>query len=96
MGDIHDHIPPRPSEDITGVSLGEWVEPLQILIAISIAASFVVLMSGSFHPCIKVISWLVFVPAVGITMVVIVFMFGTVVNYLKPFVSFAVFLRDFL
>ena len=95
MGNIHGYcIPPRPSGDITGVSLGEWVEPLQILIAVSIAASFVILMSGSLYPCIKVISWLVLVSAIGIAMGVIVSMFGAVVSNLKPFVTFAVFLLD--
>ena len=94
MGYIHDYIPPRPSEDIIGVSLGEWVKPLQILIAVSVAASFEILMSGTFYPCIEIIGWLVFVPTVGITMAVIVSMFGAVVTDLKPFVSFAVFLHD--
>ena len=94
MGDIQYYVPPRPSGDITGVFLGEWVEPLQILIAFSIAASFVILMSGSFYPCIIVIRWLVLVSAVGITMGVIVTMFGAVVSDLKPVVPFAVFVFD--
>ena len=94
MGDIQYYVPPRPSGDITGVFLGEWVEPLQILIAISVAASFVILMSGTFYPCIKVISWLVLVSVIGIAMGVIVSMFGAVVSNLKPFVSLAVFLLD--
>ena len=94
MGYIHDYIPPRPSEDIIGVSLGEWVEPLEIFITVSVAASFVILMSGTFYPCIKVISWLVLVPTIGIAMGVIASMFGAVVSNLKPFVSFAVFLHD--
>ena len=96
MGDIQYYVPPRPSGDITGVSLGEWVEPLQILIAFSIAASFVILMSGSFYPCIIKIGWFVFVSAVGIDVAVIASMFGTVVNDLIPFVSIAVFLHDLL
>ena len=94
MGDIQYYVPPRPSGDITGVSLGERAEPLQILIAFSIAASFVILMSGSFYPCIIVIRWLVLVSAVGITMGVIVTMFGAVVSDLKPVVPFAVFVFD--
>ena len=96
MGDIHDCIPPRPSEDIAGVLLGDGVKPLEVLICVSVAASFVILVSGTFCPYIKVIGWFVFVPTVGIAMVVIVTMFGTVVNYLKPFVSLTVFLHDFL
>ena len=95
MGNIHGYyIPPRPSGDITGVSLGEGVKPLKILITVSVAASFMILMSGTFYPCIKVISWLVFVPTVGIAMGVIVSMFGAIVSNLKPFVSLAVFLLD--
>ena len=96
MGYIHDYIPPRPSEDIIGVSFGEWVVPLEILIAVSVAASFVILMSGSFYPCIIVIRWLVFVPTVGIAMGVIVSMFGAVVSDLKPSVPFVVSLLDSL
>ena len=96
MGYIHDYIPPRPSEDIIGVSLGEWVEPLEIFITVSVAASLVILMNGTVYPCIKVISRLVFVPTVGIAMAVIASMFGTVVNDLKPSVPFAVLLLDLL
>ena len=96
MGDIHDYIPPRLSEDIIGVLLGERVKPLEVLVSVSVAASFMILVSGIFYPCIEVAGWFVFVPTVGIAMVVIVTMFGTVVNYLIPFVSFAVFLHIFL
>ena len=78
------------------MSLGEWVEPLEMLVRISVAASFMILVSGSFCPCIIVISWLVFVPTVGIAVGVIASMFGAVVSNLKPFVSFAVFLLDSL
>ena len=94
MGDIHYHVPPRLSEDIIGVSFGEWVIPLEILIAVSVAASFVILMSGTFYPYIIVIRWFVLVSTVGIAMGVIVSMFGAVVGDLKPFVTFAVFLLD--
>ena len=94
MGDIHYHIPPRLSEDIIGVSFGEWVVPLEILIAVSVAASFVILVSGTFYPWITVIRWFVLVPTVGIAMGVIASMFGAVVSNLKPFVSFAVLLHD--
>ena len=94
MGDIHYHIPPRPSEDIVGVFFGEWVIPLEILITVSVAALFVILVSGSFYPCIKVIRWLVLVPTVGIAMSVIVTMLGAVVGDLEPGVTFAVLLFD--
>ena len=94
MGYIHYYIPPRPSEDIIGVLFGEWIEPLEIFVTVSVAASFVILVSGSFYPCIKVIRWFVLVPTVGIAMGVIVSMFGAVVSNLKPFVAFAVFLLD--
>ena len=94
MGYIHDYIPPRPSEDIIGVSFGEWVVPLEILIAVSVAASFVILMSGSLYPCIKVISGLKLVFTVGITVGVVVSMFRAVVGHLEPVVTIAVFLLD--
>ena len=96
MGDIHDYIPPRLSENIVGALLGEWVEPLEILIAVSVAASFVILVIGSFYPHIIIIRWFVLVPTVGIAMGVIASMFGAVVGDLKPFVTFAVFLLDSL
>ena len=96
MGDIHNHIPPRPSEEFIGVLLGVGIKPMEVLVSVSVAASFVILVSGTFYPCIKIIGWLVFVPTVGIAMAVIVSMFGTVVNDLIPFVSFAVFLHDLL
>ena len=94
MSYIHYYIPPRPSEDIIGVFFGEWVTPLEILIAVSVAASFVVVMSGSFYPRIIIIRWFVLVPTVGIAMGVIVSMFGAVVGDLEPVVTFAVFLLD--
>ena len=94
MGDIHDYVPPRPSEDIIGVSFGEWVVPLEMLIAVSIAASFVILMSGSLYPCIKVISGLKLVFTIGITVGVVVSMFRAVVGHLEPVVTIAVFLLD--
>ena len=96
MGDIHDCIPPRPSEDFIGVLLGDGVKPMEVLVSVSVAASFVILVSGSFHPCIKATGWLVFFPAVGIAMIVIATMFGAAVNHLIPFVAFAVFLHVFL
>ena len=94
MGDIYDYIPLRPSEELIGELFGARIEPLEVLFSVSVAASFVILMSGTFYPCIKVISWLVFVPTVGIAMGVIVSMFGAVVSNLKPFVSLAVSLLD--
>ena len=96
MGDIHYHLPPRLSEDIISVLFGEWIIPLEILIAVFVAASFVILMSGTFYPYSIVIRWLVLVSTVGIAMGVIVSMFGAVVSDLKPFVSLAVFLLDSL
>ena len=74
--------------------LGDGVEPMEALVSVSVAASFVILVSGTFYPCIKVASRLVFVSTVGIAMAVIASMFGAVVSDLKPFVSFAVFLHD--
>ena len=50
-------------------------------------------MSGSFNPCSMILGLFVFVFAVGVAVAVIVPMFGTVVNYLVPVVSFAVFLH---
>ena len=76
--------------------LGVGIEPTEVLVSVLVAASFVILVSGSFHQCIKMIGWLVFVPTVCIAVVVIVSMFGTVVNDLMPFVSIAVFLHDLL
>ena len=96
VGYIHYYIPPGPSEDIIGVLFGEWIEPLEILVTVPVAASFVILVSGSLYPCIKVIRWFVLVPTVGIAMGVIVSMFGAVVSDLKPVVPFAVFVFDSL
>ena len=91
---IHYDIPPRPSEDIVGVLLGVWVKPMEILVAVSVAASFVILVSGSFNPCIKVIRRLMFVSTVGITVGVVVPMFGAVVGDLEPGVTIAILLFD--
>ena len=96
MGNIHDYIPPRLSAEIISALFGIGIEPLEMLVGVSVAAPFMILVSGPFHPCIKIIGWLVFVPTVGIAMAVIVSMFGTVVNDLMPFVSIAVFLHDLL
>ena len=75
---------------------GVGVKPMEVLLSVPVAASFMILVNGSFHPCIKIIGWFVFVSADGIAMAVIVSMFGTVVAALIPFVSFAVFLHDLL
>ena len=76
--------------------LGVWIKPMEILVSVSVAASLMILVSGSFHPCIKIIGWFVFVSAVGIAVAVIASMFGTVVNDFIPFVSIAIFLHDLL
>ena len=94
MSYIHYYIPPRLSEDSIGVFFGEWIEPLEIFVTVSVAASFVILVSGSFYPCIKVIRWFMLVPTVGIAMGVIVSMFGTIVGNLEPVITFAVSLLD--
>ena len=96
MSDIHNCIPPRPSGQHIGVLLGVGIEPMEVLVIVAVTTTFVILVSGSFHPCIKIIGWFVFVPAVGIAMAVIASIFGTVVNDLIPFVSIAVFLHDLL
>ena len=96
MVDIQNYIPPRPSEDITGALFGVGIEPMEIFVSVSIAASFMILVIGTFHPCVEVIGWFVFVPTVGIAMAVIVSMLGAIVNDLIPSVSFAVFLCNFL
>ena len=93
MGDIHDYIPPRPSEEFIGVLFGVRIKPLEVLVSVSIAASFMILVSGTFYPCVEISGWLVFVPTVGIAMAVVASVFGAVMNYLMPFVSFAVFLH---
>ena len=92
VGYIHYYIPPGPSEDIIGVLFGEWIEPKEVLVAVPVAASFVILMSGSLYPCIKVISGLELVFAVGITVGVVVPMFGAVVGDLEPGVTIAILL----
>ena len=96
MGDIQNHIPPRPSEEFIGALLGVGIEPMEVFVSVSVAASFMVLVSGSFCPCIKLIGWLVFVSKIGVAVVVIASMFGTVVNDLTPFVSVDVFPHDLL
>ena len=94
LGYIHNYIPPRPSEDIIGVLFGVWVEPKKVLVAVPVAASFVILVSGALYPCIKVISRFKLVSTVGITVGVIVPMFGAVVGDLEPVVTIAVSLLD--
>ena len=97
MVNIQNYIPPRPSEEFTSVLLGDGAIPMKVFVSVSGAASFVILMSGAFYPCGKVVgSWFVFVPTVGIAMGMIVSMFGAVMHYLTPFASFAVFLHNFL
>ena len=91
---IHYDIPPRPSEDIVGVLLGVWVKPMEILVAVPVAASFVILVSGSFNPCIKVIRRFMFVSTVGITVGVVVPMFGAIVGDLEPGGTIAILLFD--
>ena len=96
MGDILDCIPPRPSEEILGVLPGVGIKPMKMLVSVSVAASFVVLMGCAFCPCSIIVCWLVFVPAIGIAMAVIASMFGAVMTDLTPLVSFAVFLHNLL
>ena len=96
MGGIHNHIPRRPSEEFIGVLLGVRIKPMEVLVSVAIAAPLMIMVSGSIYPCIKIVGWLVFIPAVGIAMAVIVPVFGTVVNDLIPFVSLAIFLHDTL
>ena len=88
------HIPPRPSEEIIGVLFGVGIEPVKVFVSVSVAASFVILVSGTFYPCSIIVGRFVFVFTVGVAVAVVVAMFGTVVNYLVPVVSFAVFLHD--
>ena len=90
------YIPPRPSEEFIGVLFGVRIEPLEELVSVSIAASFMILVSGTFYPCVEIIGWFVLVSTINIAVAVVVPMFGAVVNYLIPFVSFAIFLYDFL
>ena len=97
MVNIQNDIPPRPSEEFTSVLLGDRAVPMKGFFRVSGAPSFVILVSGAFYPCSKVVrSWFVFVPTVGIAMAVVASIFGAVMNYLIPFVSFAVFLHNFL
>ena len=94
LGYIQNYIPPRPSEDIIGVLFGEWIEPKEVLVAVPVAASFVILVSGSFYPCIKVIRRFMFVSTVGITVGVVVPMFGAIVGDLEPGGTIAILLFD--
>ena len=97
MVNIQNYIPPRPSGELTSVLLGDGAMAMKVLVSVSGAASFMILMSGAFYPCAKVVrSWFVFVPAVGIAMSVIVSVFGAIMHYLTPFSSFAVLLHNFL
>ena len=73
--DIHDYIPPRPSGHQIGALLSVGIAPLEAFVRIAVAAPFVVMVSGSFHPFFIKVGWLVFVSAVGILMTVIVSMF---------------------
>ena len=96
MSDIHDCIPPRPSEEFIGVLFGVGIKPMEVLVRVAVTTSFMILVSGSFNPFIKVVGWLKFVSAVGIAMAMIASMFGAVMTDLKPLVSFAVFLHNLL
>ena len=93
MGDIHNYIPPRSSWECIGVLFGVGVKPLKISLSVPIVTSLMIQVSGTFYPCGIIVGWFVFVFAVGVAVAVIVPMFGTVVNYLVPVVSFAVFLH---
>ena len=76
MVNIQNYIPPRPSEEFTSVLLGDGAIPMKVLVSVSGAASSMILMSGTFYPCAKVVrSWFEFVSAVGIAMGVIAAMF---------------------
>ena len=66
MVDIHDCVPPGPSGQHIGVLLGVGIEPMEVLVRVAVAASFMVLVSGSE------IGWLVFVSTVGIAMTMII------------------------
>ena len=94
MCDIHNHIPQRPPWQLIGVLLSVGIVPMELLVRIAVAAPFMVMVSGSFHPFFVKVGWFVLVSAVGITMGVIVTMFGAVVSNLKPVVPFAVFVFD--
>ena len=76
--------------------LGVGIKPMEAFVRVAVATSFMILVSGSFNPFVKVVGWLMFVSAVGIAMAVIASMFGTVVNDLVPFVSVAVLLHELL
>ena len=90
MGDIHDYIPPRPSWENIGVGFGVGVKPLKVSLSVPVVASLMILVIGSFYPCSKIVGWFVFISAIGITVAVVVSMFGAVMNYLIPFVSLTV------
>ena len=46
MGDIQNYIPPRPSEEFIGALLGDGIKPMKVLVIVSVAAPFVILVSG--------------------------------------------------
>ena len=93
MGDIHNYIPPRSSWECIGVLFGVGVKPLKISLSVPIVASLMIQVSGTFYPCSIIVGRFVFVFTVVVAVAVVVAMFGTVVNYLVPFVSFTVFLH---
>ena len=95
-GFVNDHIPPKPSGELTGLLLGVGVAPLEVIVRVPIAAPSMVMVSGSFYPFFIEVGWLVFVSAVGILVTVIASMFGTIMNDLEPSVAVAVFLHNFL
>ena len=74
MVEIHDHIPPRPSGQHISVLLGVGIEPMEVLVRVAVATTFMVLMSGSFYPCIIKIGWFVLVSVVGILVTMFVTM----------------------
>ena len=79
MVNIQNYIPPRPSEEFTSVLLGDRAVPMKAFVRVSGAPSFVILVSGAFYPCSKVVrSWFMFVSTVGIAVGMNVSVFGTV------------------
>ena len=84
-------VPPKLSGQGFTVVASVRVEPVEVVLLMIVRAALMVLMSCTWDP--GGTSRFLTVPTVVIGIADVVSMFGAVVNYLVPFVSFAVFLH---
>ena len=86
-----DLIPPNASGQFGGIGLIVRIKPMLLFVGVECGASFGVTMSSVQDPTGSVP-----ILAPGITMTVVVPMFGAIMNYLEPFVSLTIALHNSL